>query len=232
MNDNAIHLKNLEFSWSDSSAPLLQIPELSVPVGQRLFLLGASGSGKSTLLNILAGLLLPQQGEVQVLGQNLRAMGGRARDAFRAKHLGFIFQQFNLIPYLDVLDNIKLAAHCAGSGTKDLDSRASMLLESLRINRDLWSQRADQLSVGQQQRVAVARAMINKPGIIIADEPTSALDDAVRDDFLQLLLGAHQRKDVTILFVSHDRSLAGRFDRVVQLADINHADKGGERHVA
>ncbi len=223
---SAVKIDNLKFTWPGAEQPTLDIPSLAVETGEKVFLLGASGSGKSTLLNLIGGILLPQQGSIEVLGTNLASMGGRARDRFRARHVGFVFQQFNLIPYLDVETNIAIASHFGGNQAKGLHEKCQLLLDSLGMSRNLLSRRADSLSVGQQQRVAVARAMINDPEIIIADEPTSALDNAVRDDFMQLLTQAAASYGATILFVSHDQTLSSHFDRVLSLESINHAMRG------
>ena len=217
----AVQVRNVTFAWPGASTNVIDIPDFSIRQGERIFLLGASGSGKSTFLNLVAGLMNPGSGHVQVLGQNISALGNRARDRFRARHIGFIFQEFNLIPYLDVQSNITLAAQIAGTDGKLVRDRMEELLDALRISRPVPGQRADQLSVGQQQRVAVARAMINQPELIVADEPTSALDDAVRDEFIRLLLSIQERTSATILFVSHDRSLVRHFDRVAAMSDIN-----------
>lgn len=211
----AIQLQHLQFSWHQQQPPVLNIPEWQVTSGEKVFLYGPSGSGKSTLLNLLAGVLTPGAGQIQLLGQDITQLSNRKKDQFRAKNLGLVFQQFNLLPYLTVADNIKLAQHFSPAQPAEL---LDQITQQLGLS-PLLAQKASQLSIGQQQRVAIARALINQPKILIADEPTSALDTALRDDFIQLLLSVAQ--DTTVIFVSHDQTLAQHFDRQQALHDIN-----------
>lgn len=220
---DAIQLSDVSFTWPGANTAALDIKKFDVAKGERVFLLGASGTGKSTLLNLIAGLTRPDSGTVTVLGKDISKTGGRERDKFRARNIGFIFQQFNLIPYLDIRTNIKLSAKVAGKSSPDISKKIDTLLARLRIDDKLLTQRADCLSVGQQQRVAVARAMINDPALIIADEPTSSLDHGVRDEFIELLLTTQNHTGSTILFVSHDLSLTSHFDRVTDMKNINMA---------
>ena len=215
----AIEIQSLRFRWPAAQQHTLAIDDWSVPAGRRLFLYGPSGSGKSTLLNLLAGILLPVEGHCKILGTDLATLRGWSRDRFRARHIGYIFQQFNLLPYLSVEDNILLAGHFGGSvtGPEAIDAA----LDRLALPRDLRRQRADALSVGQQQRVAVVRALVNNPQLILADEPTSALDSDARDRFIELLLQSAADSNATVLFVSHDRSLAAHFDAHIDLRDLN-----------
>lgn len=215
---NAISLRDVVFRWQKNLPPVLTIPEFIVPRGQRVFLYGPSGSGKTTLLNLLTGINVPESGTVQVLDQTLNTLSGRKRDQFRARHIGIIFQQFNLIPYLSVNDNVQLARQLAGN-TGIADDSAE-LLTSLGLSEDLWQRSAHALSVGQQQRVAVARALINRPELLIADEPTSALDSDHRDGFLQLLMDAAAERGSTIMFVSHDRALQHHFDQQLDIRSL------------
>lgn len=225
----AIEVKDLKFAYQ---TPLVvDIADLSIGRGERVFLYGPSGSGKTTLLGILAGLLEVLSGNVRLLGQDFGEMGGRARDHFRGIHIGYIFQMFNLIPYLSVVENIVLPcrvnparAHRAGgaSGTGQLDIEARRLCEELGIGA-IVDRRVTDLSVGQQQRVAAARALIGAPEIIIADEPTSALDMDHREQFLRLLFKEADRSKSAVVFVSHDQSLKHLFPRSISLQDINRA---------
>ena len=217
----AVELRDVVFRWQDGDAFVLELPELVLAAGERLFVHGPSGSGKSTLLNLIGGVVQPARGEVRLLGQPLAALGTAARDAFRAAHTGFIFQQFNLIPYLSVLDNVRLPcrfsqrrAERAGDETQE----ARRLLSALDIAAELWTRPANRLSVGQQQRVAAARALLGKPEIIIADEPTSALDAGRQAAFLDLLLAEARAAGSSVLFVSHDLALADHFERTLELA--------------
>ena len=224
-----VSIQNLQFAYGGASDhPILDIPEWSVLPAEHIFLHGPSGSGKSTLLNLLAGILVATEGSISVLNQSLDRLSGRQRDKFRARHIGFVFQQFNLIHYLSVLDNIRLAHHFADSACrKNIDSLAKELLLALGINTALHLQPASSLSIGQQQRVAIARSLINTPELLIVDEPTSALDSDNRDAFMTLLMDIVTQHDITLIFVSHDQSLARYFSRTVSLPAINAA--GGHR---
>ena len=220
----ALSLRGLRYRWPGAAADTLAIDELSLLPGDTVFLRGPSGCGKSTLLSLAAGVVLPDAGEAQLLGQSWAGLGASARDRHRAAHLGYIFQQFNLLPYLSVLDNVRLPlrfsparARRAGPGA------AEALLERTGLPSTLWGQRADRLSVGQQQRVAAARALIGAPEVVIADEPTSALDEDLREAFMALLLQCCAEAGSALLFVSHDARLAARFQRAVDLPAINQA---------
>ncbi len=229
MSDLTIHLQNLRFRWPDQQDDLLHIPELMVKKGEHLFIQGPSGSGKTTLLNLLTGVNLPNSGSVIVLGTRLERLGNIERDQFRADHLGVIFQQFNLLPYLSLLENVQLP--CGFSKRKkanagDTKATALRLLNHLSIEDSLLNQPVSKLSFGQQQRTAVARALIGSPEIIIADEPTSALDSGNRDRFLDLLFRETEEQGGTLIFVSHDQYIARRFERVIDLNQINLARNG------
>jgi len=190
--------------------------------GESCFLYGPSGCGKTTLLGVIAGVLEAQAGQVVVLGRDLRAMSGGERDRWRGENLGYIFQMFNLIPYLSVRDNILLPTRLhKGRKAEGLEAMA----EALGI-ADLLERGVLELSVGQQQRVAAARALIGSPKLVIADEPTSALDAAHREKFLELLLGQSKAVGAALLFVSHDQGLAGLFETQRSLPEMNRAVAG------
>lgn len=228
---NSIELKNLVFSYAGASSPCLNITEFHAEAGDRIFLYGPSGSGKSTLLGLLAGVLAANEGAVSILGHDFTTLPQTHRDRLRADHIGFIFQQFNLIPYLSVIDNVLLPcrfskrrlAQALASGNT-LQAVAERLLSHLDLNTSLWHSPVTQLSVGQQQRVAAARALIGKPEIIIADEPTSALDADRQATFLALLLQECTEANAMLLFVSHDRRLASAFNREIDLTTINNVN--------
>jgi putative ABC transport system ATP-binding protein len=215
---SVIDIEPLRFAWNPASPPTLTLGRLHLAPGQTVFLHGPSGCGKSTLLGLLAGVLSPQQGRVSLLGQDWAALNAGERDAFRADHVGVIFQQFNLLPYLSVLDNVTLPcrfsalrrARCQAGGGPE--ASAQSWLQRMALPAQLWGRRADALSVGQQQRVAAARALIGQPELILADEPTSALDVALRHDFMDLLLQAARDAGSTLVCVSHDEQQATRFD--------------------
>ena len=234
-NDEAvIAITNMEFRWRSSDPPILAIEELTVRRGERLFIKGASGSGKSTLLSILGGVAIPQRGVAQVLNRRLNGMSNAARDHFRADHIGFIFQMFNLLPYLSPLENVLLPCRFSARrrvnalrrGT-DLATEARRILGHLDlVDETQLSNPSKELSVGQQQRVAAARALIGAPELLIADEPTSALDWDRRRAFLELLEGECVDQGTTLVFVSHDATLEPLFDRTIDLARINQATPG------
>lgn len=226
---SALRITDLLYRWPRQASDCLDFPQLELAAGERVFLHGPSGSGKSTLLGLLGGVALPQRGRIELLGNEITALGSRARDAFRADHIGFIFQQFNLLPWLSALDNVLLPCtfsarrHQRASSAGYPTDEAARLLARLDLAIDLWGKPAAELSVGQQQRVAAARALIGKPEILIADEPTSALDAPRQQAFIDLLLTEASAVDATLLFVSHDQRLAAHFDRQVALADLNRA---------
>lgn len=223
---DAVNLRGIEHKWNARDAFGLSVGEFAVSRGERLLLLGASGSGKSTLLSLLTGIALAQAGSLEILGQRLDALGSSGRDRFRAEHFGIIFQMFNLLPYGNVIDNVLLplsfapARRARAMAAGGIEGEARRLLSALGLPADIGRRTAATLSVGQQQRVATARALIGSPEIIVADEPTSALDDDRQQDFLDLLFGQIDATHATLIMVSHDRRLARHFTRVVELTDI------------
>ncbi len=207
----------------------MQIARFVLERGERVLLAGTSGSGKSTLLSLIAGALSLQIGRVRVMGTDASALPGRQRDRFRGDHIGFVFQSFNLLPYLSVRDNVLLPLQfsrarrerLAGVGAEDESIR---LLQALGVgDKSLLKRQVNRLSIGQQQRVAAARALIGRPDVLIADEPTSALDANTRAEFLRLLMSECARFRTSLLFVSHDRTLRNLFDRGLELSEINTA---------
>ena len=223
----AIQLNDVRFAYPEAPHhPVLNIKSWSVATREHVFIHGPSGGGKSTLLNLLSGMLTANAGQVSVLGERLDTMGGQQRDRFRAKHIGYIFQQFNLIPYIDAIDNIRLA-HQFASNVRQyvLSDEVKSLLSAFHIPQADWYKPVAKLSFGQQQRIAIARALINKPQVLIADEPTSSLDQNNRDNFMSALMTLVSEHDITLLFVSHDISLANHFGRIDALSDINAAGK-------
>ncbi|MGP9826498.1 ABC transporter ATP-binding protein [Ectopseudomonas khazarica] len=231
MTQPLIELANLGFAWP-GQAQLLDIPDFTLARGETLFLKGPSGSGKTTLLGLLGGVQRAQSGHIRLLGQDLAQLSAAARDRFRVDHTGYIFQQFNLLPFLSVRENVELPcrfsrqrAERAQQRHGSIDAAATALLEHLGLRAELLERRADELSIGQQQRVAAARALIGQPELVIADEPTSALDFDAREAFLQLLFAECRAAGASLLFVSHDQSLAALFDRDVSLSELNRAAK-------
>ncbi len=229
MEDTAIRLTDVRYRWPNSPRTIIDIPHFEIERGERVFVRGPSGSGKTTLLNLLGGVAVPEVGTVSVLDTDMASLGGAKRDAFRADHIGFIFQMFNLVPYLSLVENVVLPCRFSplrrqrlaerGAGLED---EARRLLEHMELAPDAHDGRGvAELSVGQQQRVAVARALIGAPDIVIADEPTSALDVDARRLFLDLLFREVKGARATLLFVSHETGLARAFDRSLALSDIN-----------
>jgi putative ABC transport system ATP-binding protein len=225
----AIHLRGVRFGYKPEQ-PILDIEDLSIPAGRRVFLHGPSGSGKTTLLSLISGVLVPQRGSVTVLGQDLTKLSASARDTLRGSRIGYIFQGFNLIPYLTVAENIALPCDLHGSRRArilagSLSDEVSRLARRLDIHAHLDAP-VTHLSTGQQQRVAIARAIIGAPELVIADEPTSSLDTDRRDAFLALLTEVTSEArgrdgaESTLLFVSHDRSLAAHFDEMLSLEGL------------
>jgi putative ABC transport system ATP-binding protein len=217
----------VHFCWPGAQAFEISIDRLAIEPGERLLLLGPSGSGKSTLLSLVCGIASPQTGVIEVLGRNLAAMSAMDRDRFRAEHYGVIFQMFNLLPYANALDNVLLGLSFAPERKKRIvtfrspKEEAARLLATLGVCGPLATKGiAAKLSVGQQQRVAAARALIGAPELVIADEPTSALDKITQDTFLDLLFDQVAEVNATLVMVSHDDRLAARFDRALDLGDI------------
>ena len=222
----AVDASSVTFSWNGSKGAQLYIPAFHLAAGHRAFIGGSSGSGKTTLLSLLAGIIVPQAGEIQLLGQPFSTLTPARRDQFRADHLGYVFQMFNLVPYLSVLENVTLPLRFskqrwrrAGSGSGE--AAAKELLSHLGLEgKTCLSQQVATLSVGQQQRVAVARALIGSPELLIVDEPTSALDADSREAFLELLFRECEREGASLVFVSHDRSLASLFHDRFEIREL------------
>jgi putative ABC transport system ATP-binding protein len=221
---NALELRQIEFAWPNQTKPLFIIPELSLQQGQTLFIGGPSGSGKSSLLSLIAGIQLPRKGSCQVLGTSLKQLSSSERDRFRGEYLGLIFQQFNLLPFLTVEENIELpsklfasrlqkSTQLFGSVKRHIDT----LCTALHLQPSLRRRQARLLSVGEQQRVAAARALLGCPALIVADEPTSALDEDNKLDFLNLLLSTASAQNTSVVTVSHDMRIASNFDHVFQM---------------
>lgn len=229
-----IDVRELEFRWQPDTPAVLSLDALQVKGGERLFIKGPSGSGKSTLLSLLSGVTTTVGGTVRVMNQALERLSSVQRDHFRADHIGYIFQMFNLIPYLSVVDNVILpcrfsARRCTNalSRGKDLKAEARRLLQHLDMDYpDIHQRAVTTLSVGQQQRVAAARALMGSPELLIADEPTSSLDADRRESFIRLLFDECREVGATLIFVSHDASLEHLFDRTIDLAEINRSNQG------
>jgi putative ABC transport system ATP-binding protein len=231
-----LEVEDVRFRWTARSRFVLDVPRLTLAPGEKLLLMGPSGAGKSTLLALIAGIVAPQSGAVRVLGEDIAQLGASRRDRFRAEHMGVVFQMFNLLPYGSAVDNVLLPLSFAPGRRARVGSSSAQVQEAWRLlarlglsDDAIGRRRAADLSVGQQQRVAAARALVGRPELLIADEPTSALDPQSRDQFLDLVLAEIAGSGTSLLMVSHDPGLAPRFDRVVQLADVIAAEGGPAR---
>ena len=226
-----LELQDVLFRWSNKDRATIDLPVLRISQGERVFLQGPSGSGKSTLLALVGGILVAESGSLRVLGQELKSLSRARRDAFRVDHLGFIFQLFNQLPYLSIEENVLLPlgfsrsrAQKTGKSKSARIEEARRLLKALGLGEPLADGRpVVELSVGQQQRVAAARALIGSPALVIADEPTSALDTELREVFLNLLFAECDKAGSALLFVSHDSSLSRFFGRSLSLSELNRA---------
>jgi putative ABC transport system ATP-binding protein len=226
----AVALQDVRFRYDGADEDALRVDAFTVDAGEHVFVRGPSGCGKTTLLSLIAGVLVASDGAVCLQGRDWADLSSSARDRLRADHIGYIFQQFNLLPYLSVLDNVLLPcrfsairAKRAGGGSGTVVARAEALLAQMGLGSEYAHRQAAALSVGQQQRVAAARALIGQPELVIADEPTSALDESVRESFMRVLLAACAEAHSALVFVSHDPRLAQRFARQVDLPSLNRA---------
>ena len=217
----ALELQNIEFSWPQQAKPLFAIAELTLQQGETLFIGGPSGCGKTSLLSLITGIQVAQHGTCRVLGTTMNQLSPSDRDLFRGEHLGLIFQQFNLLPFLTVQENIELPSKLFDRRFKkstelfgSVQAHVDRLCDALHLEPALRHRRANLLSVGEQQRVAAARALLGCPSLIVADEPTSALDEDNKIDFLNLLLSTANAQKTSVITVSHDMRIASNFDRV------------------
>ncbi len=228
----ALLIRGLRFRYGPGSSAnngaanshpwVVDVRALDLAPAEQLLLTGSSGCGKSTLLSLIAGLLEPQGGAVVVAGQNVHALAGARRDLFRGRHIGMIFQTFNLLHGFSALENVMAAFLFSGVPARQHRSRAAALLRHLGIER--MDADPDSLSVGQQQRVAVARALACNPVLVLADEPTASLDPENSAAAIGLIQSACREKGAALLCVSHDPSVASRFERVKAFGDLNPTD--------
>lgn len=225
--DRVLSLEQLRFGYAPDQT-IIDVDNFAIGARESVFLRGPSGSGKSTLLGLIGGVLTPQTGRLSICGKELTDISTAQRDKVRADHLGIIFQQFNLLPYLGVIQNCILPCRFSARRREraieadgSVKASARKLITGLGLSDDLLGRQVGELSVGQQQRVAVARALIGGPDLIIADEPTSALDHDNRDRFIELLNQSREQFGSSLLFVSHDQTLAAHFDRSESLSELN-----------
>ncbi len=232
MTSTVASLTGVRFRYPNASADALRVERFALQAGERVFVRGPSGSGKTTLLSLLAGVLVPREGAACLNERDWRTLSSAGRDRLRADGIGYIFQQFNLLAYLSVLDNVLLPCRFSASrraragGSAAATARtAEGLLGRMGLHGAMLRRSAGELSVGQQQRVAAARALIGSPALVIADEPTSALDEGTRESFMTVLLEACRDAGSALVFVSHDARLSPLFERQVDLAAINGATR-------
>lgn len=223
---SGLRIASLQFAY-EGQMPVIAIDSLEIEAGAQVFLEGPSGGGKTTLLGLLAGVLVAQRGEIEVAGTRLSSLSPAARDRFRGESVGYLFQHFNLLPYLDLIDNVALPCHLhpargARLGGQKPEDAARHWLEAFDLG-DFAQRKPAQLSVGQQQRAALARALIGRPRLILADEPGSALDQERRSLFLEQLLRTCRDQQITLLVVSHDTAAGDLFDRRLNLRELNLA---------
>ena len=192
--------------------------DAEVGAGERIAVMGRSGSGKSTLLNLVSGIDRADSGSVLIDGLEVTALGEPARTLFRRAHIGFVYQFFNLIPTLDVAENVRLVLELNGVRGRTARERSLAVLAALGL-RARANDAVDALSGGEQQRVAIARALVHAPKLLLADEPTGNLDDATAGEVLPALLGLTRERGTTLLMVTHDETLAGAADRVLELRE-------------
>ncbi|MFT2089692.1 ABC transporter ATP-binding protein [Paraglaciecola sp. 2405UD69-4] len=225
LQSSAIELNNVVHAYPGKQGDdkPLHFSQWNVEVGQLVFLHGDSGSGKSTLLNLLSGILAPQQGSIKLFGTEMNALSSSERDRFRAENIGVVFQQFNLIPYLNVEKNIELAVYLAKSSKQELSNTITKLMSALKLPNYILHKPVSSLSVGQQQRVAIMRAFINSPRLLLIDEPTSALDNSAKHAFMELLIDMCKINNTTMIFVTHDTGLASFFSLRTPIASFCNA---------
>jgi ABC-type lipoprotein export system ATPase subunit len=208
----ALHIQNLSFRYQGGDQPFqLSLPSLTLQPAEQVLLTAGSGRGKSTLLSLIAGLMDPHQGSIEVAGTNIHSLKGHKRDLYRGRHIGMIFQTFNLLQGFTALENIKAALMLAGQPPAQQQAKAAELLKLLDIPRP--NALVETLSVGQQQRVAVARAVACDPALVLADEPTASLDPENADIAIDLIQRVCREKGAALLCVSHDPAMHAKFER-------------------
>lgn len=200
---------------------ILDVPEFTLDAGQQVALHGASGTGKTTFLNCIAGILRPDQGDIELAGQNIAVASEGQRDQLRARHIGYIFQTFNLLQGYTCMENVLLGMSFSGQAKT---RAAAAILKRVGLSNRM-DYRPSELSVGQQQRVAVARALANRPQLVLADEPTGNLDPQNAREALQLIREVCKEKQAALLLVSHDQAVLDQFEDSLDLAEINQAAK-------
>ena len=222
MTNNLISIKNLKYKIGQNINFSLNIKNFKLNKSDSILIYGESGLGKSTFLNLLSGTISPQKGTIDILGTNISNTSSSIKDKIRGDHFGIVFQTFNLLPYVSVKNNILLGkAYSSIKQSKSNNDEIKELMDKLSLNyEDLINRKAYELSIGQQQRVAVARALIGKPEIILADEPTSALDKSNQKEFINLLFKSIDENEQGLIMVSHEHKLSNKFKKVKNITDI------------
>ncbi|MFN6130934.1 MAG: ABC transporter ATP-binding protein [Planctomycetota bacterium] len=218
-----LELENLKKSYAEPGGrqvPILDIPQFAIDEGEQVVLRGESGGGKTTLLHLISGLVKADSGSIRLEGVELTSFSEARRDRIRAAKMGYVFQTFNLLPAFSALENVRLAMTFAGRAV-DV-SRARELLARVGLENRMHYL-PSQLSVGQQQRVSVARALANRPKLLLADEPTANVDPANQSRIIELIQSTCRDEGVALLLVTHSDEVAGRFSRVEQLGELNRA---------
>lgn len=220
-----ITIRNLRKSYTEGDDQRTIFADLTLDIARGAFvaLLGQSGSGKSTLLNLLGGIDLPDAGQIRIDGRTLTDLGEVERTRFRRRHIGFVFQFHNLIPTLTVQENLLLPLELNGLATPEQQDRALALLDNVGLGNRRHSF-PERLSGGEQQRLAIARALVHGPALLLADEPTGNLDATTGERILELLLKLHRQEAVTIVMVTHSREVAARADRALYL-ELGHVQE-------
>jgi putative ABC transport system ATP-binding protein len=217
-----ITISGLSFRYAGDQPFMMSFPELRIESGECVAIVGPSGSGKTTLLSLIAGTLTPQQGDIRVGDTQVSQLGDSARREFRLRKVGQVFQAFELLEYLSVLENVLLSSFIGSCISGEIKTRAGKLLNSVGLGHKTHSKPAS-LSHGERQRVAVCRAMLNQPDILLADEPTGNLDQGNKQKVVDLLIEQARENNSTLVMVTHDRSLLASFERVIDFSELTGA---------
>ena len=226
----SLDISGLEMRFPGLASPVLSIDRFYLPAGARLAVTGASGSGKSTLVNAITGLERVGHGSILWGGQDMTRLSAWQRDAFRARHIGLVMQDFHLFPGLSAFENVVLPVRLARRLSATETERARFLLKATGIARP--EQKIETLSRGEMQRVAVARALLSKPGVVVADEPTASLDRTAGEEVAELLVRLSREEGATLIVVTHDPALSERLDRRIRLAGGVIIEDSGEAQAA